>query len=150
MWSFGRSVCIHVLSCWRLCPPTAGSSPSPESSNVFCSLLSLPMSFPVAHNVISQTTFRYIPNGLTPFIFYSVLLMVHLLSFIRAMFPAHFHFSFVTCSAVSVTLVLCLTKVSAITPRINLFIASTSPARLKSCRVSTRMGWPCVGVLLLG
>ena len=51
---------------------------------------------------------RYgLPADLTPFIFHSVLLIVHLLSFIRAMCPVHFHFLLVSFWTMSVTLVLC-------------------------------------------
>ena len=48
-----------------------------------------------------------------PFIFHSVLLMVHLLSFICAMYPAHCHFTLgMYCTmSISITLVLCLTMV---------------------------------------
>ena len=49
-----------------------------------------------------------LPGDLTPSVCHSVLLMFYLLSFIRAMCPAHFHFVLVTYWAVSVTLVLCL------------------------------------------
>ena len=49
-----------------------------------------------------------LPTDLTPFICHSVLLIVHLLSFIRAMCPPHFHFALVTYWTMSVTLVLCL------------------------------------------
>ena len=48
---------------------------------------------------------------LTPFICHPVLLIVHLLSFILAMCPAHFHFALVTYWTVSVTLVLHLIMV---------------------------------------
>ena len=48
------------------------------------------------------------------FICHSVLLMVHLLSFIRAICPAHFHFTLVTYWTMFVTLVLCLMMVSRI------------------------------------
>ena len=49
-----------------------------------------------------------LPTDLTPFICHSVLLIVHLLSFIRAMCPVHFHFVLVTYWTMSVILVLCL------------------------------------------
>ena len=45
---------------------------------------------------------------LTSSVCHSVLLIVHLLSFIRALCPAHFQFVLVTYWTVSVTLVLCL------------------------------------------
>ena len=49
-----------------------------------------------------------LPTDLTPFICHSVLLIVHLLSFVRAMCPAHFHFVLVTYWTMLATLVLCL------------------------------------------
>ena len=52
-----------------------------------------------------------LPTDLTPFICHSVLLMVHLLSFIRAKYPAPFHFALVTYWTMSVTLLLCLVMV---------------------------------------
>ena len=52
-----------------------------------------------------------LPTDLTPLICHSVLLIVHLLSFIQAMCPAHFHFVLVTYWTMSVTLVLCLMMV---------------------------------------
>ena len=68
------------------------------------------------------------PTDLTPSACHSVLLIVHLLSFIRAMCPAHFHFVLVTYWTMSVTLVLCLMAVLRIlsfslTLSILLFIA---------------------------
>ena len=50
-------------------------------------------------------------TDLTPFICHSVLLIVHLLSFIRAMCLVHFHFVLVMNWTMSVTLVLCLMMV---------------------------------------
>ena len=47
-----------------------------------------------------------LPSDLTPFVCHSVLLIVHLLSFIRAICPAHFHFALIAYWTVSVTLVL--------------------------------------------
>ena len=49
-----------------------------------------------------------LPTDLTPSVCHSVLLIAHLLSFIRAMCSAHFHFVLVTYWTMSVTLVLCL------------------------------------------
>ena len=49
-----------------------------------------------------------LPTDITLLICYSVLLMVHLLSFIPTMCPAHCHFILVTQLTMSVTLVLCL------------------------------------------
>ena len=59
------------------------------------------------HNVISPTTL-WSSTDLTRSICHSVLVIVHLLSFIRAMCPAHFHFALVTYWTLRVTLVLCL------------------------------------------
>ena len=50
-----------------------------------------------------------LPTDLTPSVCHSVLQIVHLLSFSRAMCPAHFRFVLVTYWTMSVTLVLCLT-----------------------------------------
>ena len=50
-------------------------------------------------------------TDLTHFICHSVLLIVHLVSFIRMMCPAHFHFALVMFWTMSVTLVLCLKMV---------------------------------------
>ena len=49
-----------------------------------------------------------LPADLTPSVCHSVLLIVHLLSFIRAMCPAHFHFVLVMYWTMCITLVLCL------------------------------------------
>ena len=58
---------------------------------------------------MSSLQWRFgLPSNLTPSVCHSVLLIVHLLSFIRAMCPAHFHFVLVTYWTMSVTLVLCL------------------------------------------
>ena len=55
-----------------------------------------------------------LPTDLTPFICYSVLIMIHQLSFIRAMRAAHFHLELVTYSTMSVTPFLCLLMLSRI------------------------------------
>ena len=52
-----------------------------------------------------------LPIVLAPFICHSVLLIVHLLSFLWVMCPAHFHFILVTYWTASVTLVPCLMMV---------------------------------------
>ena len=44
------------------------------------------------------------PTDLIPFICHSVLFMIHLLSFIRVICPAHFHFALVMYSAMSLSL----------------------------------------------
>ena len=49
-----------------------------------------------------------LPTDLTPSVCHSVLLLVHLVSFIRAMCPSHFHYVLVTYWTMSVTLILCL------------------------------------------
>ena len=67
------------------------------------------------HNVISPTTF-WSSADLTPSVCHSVLLIVHLLSFIWAMCPARFHFVLVTYWTLSVTLALCLMVVLRILP----------------------------------
>ena len=90
-----------ILFCSRLCPSTAGSDPLPESSNFLCHLLSLsiplyppppPPPPPIQDHTISslQRCFA-LPTDLTPFTCHSVLLIVHLLSFIWTMCPAHFY-----------------------------------------------------------
>ena len=58
-----------------------------------------------------MSSLQRLPTDLAPFICHSVLLMFHLLSFIRAMCPAHFHFVLVTYWTTSVALVLCLMMV---------------------------------------
>ena len=81
-----------VLS--KLCPSTAGSNPPPESSNFLCPLLSLSIPQPFAPQChLSKERPFDLPTDLTPFISHSVLLMVHLLSLILVMCPAHSHFS---------------------------------------------------------
>ena len=97
-----------ILFYSRLCPSTAGSSPAPESSNLLCPLLSLSKPLPVAPTMSYLQPRFGLPTDLTSFISYSLLLTVPLLSFIRAMCPAHFHFVLVTYWTMSVTLVLCL------------------------------------------
>ena len=90
----------------RLCPSTARSSPPPKASNFLCPLLSLSIPLPVVPQC-------HLSNGVLVFqpmffICHSVLLIVHLLSFIRVMCPAHFHFALVKYRTMSVTLVFCL------------------------------------------
>ena len=58
---------------------------------------------------MSSLQWRFgLQTDLTPCVCHIVLLTVHLLSFIRAMCPAHFHFVLVTYWTMSTTLVLCL------------------------------------------
>ena len=99
-----------ILFYSRLCPSTAGSSPLPESSIFLCPLLFLSIPLPVApqcHFSNNVLVFQLIlhPLSATP------LLIVHLLSFIQAMWPAHFHFVLVLYWTMSVTLLLCLVMV---------------------------------------
>ena len=85
-----------------LCPSTARSNPVPESSNFLCALLSLSIPFSVApppppppllpSPVLSlQQRFDF-PIDPTPFFCHCVLLMIHALSSILAIYPAHFRF----------------------------------------------------------
>ena len=104
------SFALPVLFYSRLCPSTAGSSPPPESSIFLCPLLSLSIMLLVApqcHLSNDVLVFRLILHPLSA----TVLLIVHLLSYIRAMCPVHFHFVLVTYWTMSVTLVLCLMMV---------------------------------------
>ena len=92
---------IHILFYSTLCPSTAGSSPLPEFSNFLCPLLSLSIPLPVApqcHLSNDVLVFQLILHALS-----SVLLIVHRLSFILAMCPAHFHFALVTYWTMPVT-----------------------------------------------
>ena len=65
---------------------------SPPTFSVLC--YSCPYCSMLPHNVISPTMFG-LPTNLTPFICHSVLLIIHLLSSIQAMCPAHFSFTLV-------------------------------------------------------
>ena len=76
----------------RLRTSTAGSSPPPGSFNFLYPLLSLFIPLPMS----SLQRHFGVPTDLRPFICHSVLLMIHLMSFVRAMCPAHFHFALVT------------------------------------------------------
>ena len=95
-------VCVWYLLHCRLCPSTAWSS--------LPSVLQLPLSFPglwlfvclFPQNVISPMTCQLSLSVIC----HSVLLIAHLLFFIWAMCPAHFHFAFVTWPTMSVTLLL--------------------------------------------
>ena len=78
--------------------------------------LSLSFAIPVHTNPCCPTMSSLqrhsgLPTDLTPSVCHSVLLTVHLLSFIQVMCPAHFHFVLVTYWTMSVTLALCLTMV---------------------------------------
>ena len=104
---------LSILFYSRLCPSTVGSSPPPESSIFLCPLLSLSIPLPVApqcHLSNHVLVFRLILHPFSATVF----LIVHLLFFIPAMCPAHFHFVLVTCWTMSVTLVLCLMVVTRI------------------------------------
>ena len=93
-----------ILFYSRLCSSTAGSSPPPESSIFLCPLLSSSIPLLVAPECHLSNDVFGLPTDLTPSVCHSVLLIVHLLSFIRAMCP----FVLVTYWTMSVTLVLCL------------------------------------------
>ena len=80
-----------------LCPSTAGNIPQ----TVFHRSLSSSIQLLVAPRFGLLADLR-------PSVCHSVLLIVHLLYFIRAMCPAHFHLVLVTYWTMSVTLVLCL------------------------------------------
>ena len=85
-----------ILLYYRLCPSTAGNSPLPESSNFLRLLLSLFIPLPVVpqcHLPIYVLVFRLILYPLSA----TVHQIVHLLSFIQVMCPAHIHFVLVTC-----------------------------------------------------
>ena len=90
----------------RLCPSTVGCSPPSVSSIVLCLLFScslvpffLVMSF--CHLLLGR------PLDLFPLLgCHSVQPLVHLLSFILAICPAHLHFSFSVYSIVSIIFVL--------------------------------------------
>ena len=100
-----RHADLTILFYFRLCPATAGSSPQPQSSISLCPLLSVSTLLTVApqcHLSNGVLLFRLILHPLY------VLLIVHLLSYIRAMCPVHFHFVLVTYWTMSVTLVPCL------------------------------------------
>ena len=73
---------------------------SPPTFSVLCPLCSL-----LPHNVSLQWCFG-LPTHLTLFVCHSVLLMVQLLSFSRAMCSAHFQFTLMY-STMAVALVLC-------------------------------------------
>ena len=99
---------VNILFYSRLCPSTAGSSPPPESSIFLCPLLSSSIPLLVAPQCHLSNDVFGLPADLTPSVCHSVLLIVHLFSFIRAMCPAHFHFVLVTYWTMPVTLVPCL------------------------------------------
>ena len=96
-----------VLFYSRLCPSTAEGSPPRESSNFLYPLLSLSVSFPVAPQCNLSNDVLVFQLILHP-ICQAALLIVPLLSFIRAMCLLHFHFVLVTYWTMSATLVLCL------------------------------------------
>ena len=77
---------------------------SPPSFSVRCFLVHTGLCCPTMPSL--QRRFG-LPTDLAPFICHSVLLIVHLSSFIRAMYPAHFNFVLVTYW----TLVICLMMV---------------------------------------
>ena len=124
------SYCILFYS--RLCPSTAGSSPPPKSSHFLC---------PPRCPTMSSLQRRFgLATDLTPFTCHSVIILVHLLSFIRAMCPAHFRFVLVTYWAMSVTPVLCLTMVLWILSfslTFRIFIETSQRAMERKCATAT-------------
>ena len=105
--SFPSILLYSILGC-VLPLQEAALCQSPPSFSVLC--YPCPYRSLLPHSVISPTTFG-LPTDLTPSVCHSVLLIVHLLSFIRVMCPAHFHFVLVTYWTMSSTLVLCLMMV---------------------------------------
>ena len=97
-----------MLFYFRLCSSTVGGSPTVRVLQLSKSFATLVHTAPCCPTMSSlQRCFGH-PTYLTPFICHVVLLMVHLLSFIRAMCSAHFHFALIM---YSVTLVLYLMMV---------------------------------------
>ena len=79
-----------ILFFSRPYPSTAGGCPPPEPPTL------LVHTTPCCPTMSCLQRRICLPTDLKPFICHSVLLMVHLLSFIRTMCPAHFHFTLVT------------------------------------------------------
>ena len=89
----GDLLFYSILFYSRLCPSTAGSSPPPESSIFLCPLLSSFILLLVAPHTMSSLQRRFgLLADLPPSVCHSVLLIVHLLSFIRAMMSSPFPF----------------------------------------------------------
>ena len=99
--------CLYSIIHSRPRPSTAGCSPLPMASNC--------LSFAVLDHVAPclltssslQSHFCLLIDDKPPVICHSVLLIIHPSSFIQAMCPAHFRFLLLTCSTMSVALVLC-------------------------------------------
>ena len=89
----------------KLCPPTAGRSPPPESSSFLCPLLSFSKPLPVApqcHLSNDVLVFQLILHPLSATLCFQQ--SIYALSSIQVMCPAHFHFLLVTYWTMSVTL----------------------------------------------
>ena len=78
-----------ILFYSRLCPSTAGCAIVLHLSLSFAVLVH---TAPCCQAMQSLQRRFGLPTDLTSFVCHSMLLIVHLLSFIRAMCPAHFHF----------------------------------------------------------
>ena len=84
-----------ILFYSRLCPSTAGSSrPSSRVLRLSLSFAVLVHTAPCCPTMSSPQRRFGLPTDLTPFICHSLILIIHLLSFIRAMCLAHFHLAF--------------------------------------------------------
>ena len=82
--------CHSTRFCFRLCPSTAGSSPPLRVLHLSLSFAVLVHTAPCCPTMSSLQRHFGLPTDLTPFICHSVLPVVHLLSFIRAMCLASF------------------------------------------------------------
>ena len=96
-----------ILFYSRLCPSTAGSRPLRVLHLSLCFAILVHIA-PCCPTMSSLQRRFGLSTDLKPSICHSLFLIVHLLSFIQAMCPAHFHFILVTYWTMSVTLVLCL------------------------------------------
>ena len=143
-----------ILFYSRLRPSTAGSSPPPESS-IFLSFAILVHTAPCCPTMSSLQRRFDLLTDLTPSVCHCVLLIVHLLSFIRAMCPAHFHFVLVTYWTMSVTLVLCLmTVLRILSGNFRSFVHAPSNGNAheenwRGCTVTCAQGCVCVWCLPL-
>ena len=92
-----------ILGCVHPPQEIALRQSPPTFSVLYCPSIPSPV-VPQCHLFNDGLVFQLILRSF----FFSVLLMVHVLSFIRTMCPAHFQFALVSYSAKSVALVLCL------------------------------------------
>ena len=110
IYDFGRKPSF----CSRLYLFTGGSSPPPVSSSFLC-----PCCLCSHHSLLftmSSLQWHFgVPVDVMPLICYSVLLMVHLLSFILVMCQAHFHLAFVAFCICDKCLLLILYPVAWLT-----------------------------------